>query len=202
MESKHKNALIGALLAVVFVMAVGYAAFATTLTINGTAEITTSWDVHFTGDTEAVTATPGTGGTLTPSGTIAFDTDKLVATLTADLKQPGDTVVYTLTPHNYGTVTATAGTPAVTIAKASAPTTALNAGATSFTVGHIQYTVEFTKKPSIAADQDDNAITVTATYTATDDGETVQEQTGGIANAEKNNGEAAVLKVTLVYSQA
>ena len=33
MESKHKNVLIGALLAVVFVMAVGYAAFATTLTI-------------------------------------------------------------------------------------------------------------------------------------------------------------------------
>ena len=45
MESKHKNALIGALLAVVFVMAVGYAAFAQQLTINGSAEINSSWDI-------------------------------------------------------------------------------------------------------------------------------------------------------------
>ena len=47
MESKHKNVLIGALLAVVFVMAVGYAAFATTLTINGEATITSNWHVGF-----------------------------------------------------------------------------------------------------------------------------------------------------------
>ena len=46
METKHKNALIGALLAVVFVMAVGYAAFAQQLTINGSASISSSWDVH------------------------------------------------------------------------------------------------------------------------------------------------------------
>ena len=47
MESKHKNILIGTLLAVVFVMAVGYAAFAQQLQINGTATINSTWDVHF-----------------------------------------------------------------------------------------------------------------------------------------------------------
>ena len=47
MEGKNKNILIGTLLAVVFVMAVGYAAFAQQLTINGTATINSSWDVHF-----------------------------------------------------------------------------------------------------------------------------------------------------------
>ena len=37
--------------AVVFVMAVGYAAFAQLLTINGTASIDSSWDVHFDPET-------------------------------------------------------------------------------------------------------------------------------------------------------
>ena len=57
MESKHKNILIGALLAVVFVMAVGYAAFAQQLTINGSAEITSTWDVKY--DSTKTEATPG-----------------------------------------------------------------------------------------------------------------------------------------------
>ena len=46
MEDMHKSSLIMILLAVVFVMAIGYAAFSTTLNINGTAQITSSWDVH------------------------------------------------------------------------------------------------------------------------------------------------------------
>ena len=55
MENKNKNVLIGALLAVVFVMAVGYAAFAQQLTINGTSTITSKWDVHMEdGNTKAV----------------------------------------------------------------------------------------------------------------------------------------------------
>ena len=47
MESKNKNILIASLLAVVLVMAVGYAAFVQQLTISGTAEITSTWNVHF-----------------------------------------------------------------------------------------------------------------------------------------------------------
>ena len=72
MESKHKNVLIGALLAVVFVMAVGYAAFAQQLTINGSAEITSNWHVGFdtsktTGEPGVVTPTTGANGTTATS---------------------------------------------------------------------------------------------------------------------------------------
>ena len=123
MESKHKNALIGALLAVVFVMAVGYAAFAQLLTINGTATIDSSWDVHF--DPAQTTSTAiachtGVGtssnvcgsdatGNVDPYGTIAYDSTPekpTVANLTANLKQPNDTVTFTLKPTNYGSLAA------------------------------------------------------------------------------------------------
>ena len=41
-----KNLAIGMLVAAICIMAIGYAALAQTLTINGTAEITGTWDVH------------------------------------------------------------------------------------------------------------------------------------------------------------
>ena len=118
MESKHKNILIGALLAVVFVMAVGYAAFAQQLTINGSAEITSTWDVKY--DSTKTEATPGVvdavagfaGGT-TPKGTVSYDNDDHNANVRATLYQPGDTVTFTLTIKNYGTIPATVGTPTV-----------------------------------------------------------------------------------------
>ena len=69
MESKHKNALIVALLAVVLVMAVGYAAYAQQLTINSKATIqestdgTKNWNVHFDqSKTTAYKVTKGSGG--------------------------------------------------------------------------------------------------------------------------------------------
>ena len=66
---KNKNILIGGLLAIVLIMAVGYAAFATQLTVNGTAEITSKWDVHFKEDNTAMTATT-TGVGDKPAGTM------------------------------------------------------------------------------------------------------------------------------------
>ena len=42
----HKSSVIMVLLAVVLIMAIGYAAFAQQLTINGSAEISSTWDVH------------------------------------------------------------------------------------------------------------------------------------------------------------
>ena len=56
MGNNHKNAMIAMLLGALVVMAVAYAAFSTALTINGTATINSSWNVHF--DT---TKTSGTG---------------------------------------------------------------------------------------------------------------------------------------------
>ena len=46
MDETHKSSLILILLAVVFVMAVGYSAFAQSLNITGSATIDSTWDVH------------------------------------------------------------------------------------------------------------------------------------------------------------
>lgn len=202
MEHRNKNILIGGLLAIVLVMAVGYAAFATQLNINGTAEITSKWDVHYnigsatpgTATTDGVTATAGTldGGataSTAPSGTITYSSDKLTATLAATLVQPGDSVVFTLTPHNYGTnLAATAGTPVVKISNA-AITQSTPVTTSDETIGNIRYQVAFTKKTSIAAGADDNDITVTVSY--------VNPTANSVADTQ-----TAYLSVSLQYTQA
>ena len=221
MDSKNKNILIGGLLAIVLVMAVGYAAFATQLQINGTANITSSWNVHFalpTGATAGQACTLNTAGTAAgtcgmvvnpgnlydgtpastvPTGTITYSNDLLTATIAATLNQPGDTVVYTLTPTNEGTLAAKAGTPTVLVGGGATVTAADDAkqavvwsnGSATTTVEKITYTVEFSPLASVAGGGNDNPITVTATYASTNQNETVAQQ-------------AAVLSVTIQYTQA
>ena len=141
MESKHKNALIGALLAVVFVMAVGYAAFAQTLTINGSATIDSTWDVHFDGSkTEGagiVDAEAGLEGATAPDGgRISYTDTNHKANLSATLHQPGDKVTYTLTILNTGSIDAALHEPVLTVEGATAGT-----GLTQ-SKGNIQFTVQ------------------------------------------------------------
>ena len=104
MEKTHKKALIIALLAVVLVMSVGYAAFAQKLNITGDATITSRWDVHFqqTGATYQANSTMGT----TPSGQVLVDADGLTATFEASLISPGDTITYIVPIENTGTIDA------------------------------------------------------------------------------------------------
>ena len=47
-----KNAIIVSLLIAVVAMAIGYAALSSQLTINGTAEVTSTWDVKMTNISE------------------------------------------------------------------------------------------------------------------------------------------------------
>ena len=47
-NNKKRNIIIGSLCAVVLLMAVGYAAFQTVLNIQGTSNITSSWNVKIT----------------------------------------------------------------------------------------------------------------------------------------------------------
>ena len=84
-------------------MAIGYATFQTVLTVSGTATGTFTWNVHFTDatklyevkegakDTEITTASRGsvTLGTATTNGQAQAQT----ATVTVDLKYPGDAVL-------------------------------------------------------------------------------------------------------------
>ena len=141
MESKHKNALIGALLAVVFVMAVGYAAFAQTLTINGTATIDSTWDVHFddskTEGAGVIDAEAGLVGATAPDGgRISYEDTNHKANLSATLHQPGDKVTYTLTILNTGSIDAALHEPVLTVEGATAGT-----GLTQ-SKGNIQFTVQ------------------------------------------------------------
>ncbi len=180
MESKHKNALIGALLAVVFVMAVGYAAFATTLTINGTASISSSWNVHFdttktTNASGVVTPTTGTGGTTAPSGTVAYD-GNLTANVSASLNQPGDKVEFVLTIMNEGSLAATLGTPSVS----GTGTTTCSSNVCTSQGGHIQFTVDNPLSSSLVASTGTTTIKVTAEFLNTSVTSLAGNETAGI----------------------
>ena len=165
MESKHKNALIGALLAVVFVMAVGYAALSQTLTITGTATVTDqsqNWNVHFdeekTSGSGVVDTSTGTGGTVNPSGTIQLSDNNHTATLDATLIQPGDSVTFTLTIMNEGSITADLNDLVITPTDGGGSL----AGST-VTAGNITFEVTGPSQTTIA--QDETAtVTVKATF--------------------------------------
>lgn len=198
MESKHKNALIGALLAVVFVMAVGYAAFAQLLTINGTATIDSKWDVHFDPNQDSTTgvAIVNGGSDTTTSGTIAYTEGNTVATLTAGLKQPGDTVTFTLKPSNYGSLAAHAqAAPVITAASGESGLT-IASGGQSATKGNILWEiVSFTNKASLTgadsttvAEANQDTIVVRASFT------------GGQNEAVAAN-QSAAIQITINYVQ-
>lgn len=93
-----KNIIIAALIFTLVVMATGYAAFAQQLDLNGTSTITGTWGV------EIIDITAGTPVGLANAGTPTFT--KTSATFNADLKQPGDSVTYTVTIKNTGTIDA------------------------------------------------------------------------------------------------
>ena len=162
MESKHKNALIGALLAVVFVMAVGYAAFAQQLTINGSAEINSSWDISFdqskTTGPGVVDAVAGLSGATAPTGKITYS-DGHNANVSATLNQPGDTVTFTLTIQNNGTISADLQEPVVTM-DADEESAALVARK-----GNIQFTVT-PASPTTIGSSETATMTVKAEFIA------------------------------------
>ena len=142
----NKNILIGGLIAIVCVMGIAYAAFSTQLNINGTANVTSTWSVGFdttkTSGTGVITPTAGLSGATTPTGTIAFPNSQ-TATITANFKQPGDKVVFTITIKNTGTLKA----------KLAAPTLTMTGGTVSgltATKGNIRFTVSNPASTSVA----------------------------------------------------
>ncbi len=112
MKANNKSILIGGLLAIVLIMAVGYAAFATSLSIKGTASVTSKWLVGFSGVTQTCyngfsKTTQTCSASSTPASTTTWGT--IIATgyyqgitLTPTLKQNGDYVEYKLTVKNGG----------------------------------------------------------------------------------------------------
>ena len=95
---KSKRTVMIMLCAAIFLMAVGFAAFSTTLTIGGTANVTSDWKVVFT-NIEVVSKTDGASSkSANASGTSA--------TFDVGLTSPGDNIVYKITVENQGTLDA------------------------------------------------------------------------------------------------
>lgn len=185
---KDKKFVIGALLAILIVMAVGYSAFSTVLTINGTASINSNWNVAFdttkTSDVSGViTKTTGFTGGTAPDGSVSYGGNGQTATVNATLRQPGDKVVFKLTIQNKGTLAANLGTPSVSGTNCSA------AGLTcTSSSGHIKFTVTNPTPTSLAASTGTSTITVTAEFPNT-----------AVSSSTTEN---ASIKVTLNATQA
>ena len=193
MESKHKNALIVALLAVVLVMAVGYAAFAQSLTINSTATIEEStdgkqnWKVAFVKNTDDVEETAGATGSTPDGGEITFNNDYL-ATISAQLDAPGDSIVYTFTVQNMGTIKASLTAPQISLTSGGVDSESSN---TIVKNNNITFTVSGLS-PSTLAPNEQATFTVTATIDENAD-------ISGVSSASGNN--SASIQVSFTANQ-
>ena len=96
---EQKNFAIVALVCALAIMAVGYSLLTQNLTINGTANITSTWDVQITGITEG----EATGGAINKTPASFTGTS---ATFNVNLVKPGDKMVYEITVKNSGTLNA------------------------------------------------------------------------------------------------
>ena len=185
MEAKHKNALIGALLAVVFIMAVGYAAFAQQLTINGSADITSKWDVHM--DSEGAEYVPTSTMGTTPTGSVNVADGGLTADFTANFTSPGDKITYTIPIVNAGTLNARLSN--ITLSSDTPGMDIQGLVATSED-GNIKYTVTSPGTGTLNANNGRATITIVAEFV---------DKAEGQENAQNVT---ANLTVTMTYVQA
>lgn len=161
---KSNNIIMGVLVAVIAVMGVAFAAFSTTLTINGSATIDSNWNITFTAGTcTAVSkdAKAESNGTVSVSGT--------TATVVANMMSPGDTLACTVIVNNEGSLAAVRDSWSITKAvtnsdayevTATAPTAATLAAGT----GTETLTINVTYKDVTAKPTGSATFTGTATY--------------------------------------
>ncbi|NLC92005.1 MAG: hypothetical protein GX677_00820 [Treponema sp.] len=142
----QKNILIGVLLIAIVVMAVGYATFATTLTIGGTANVSGNWNVAITGIEVADKSAGASSTTNTYTGT--------TATFAADLAAPTDWIEYTVTVKNNGSIDATLDEISQVIAEGGSDA--------------ITFTVTAPEADSTLASGDTVTVTVKAAYNDVD----------------------------------
>lgn len=107
MKSAHgRSILVGAIIGILAV-GVSFAAFASTLTIEGTANLKGEFDVKFTNVTSADTKATSTLPQNISNGVASFDA-------VVDLSEPGSKSVITYTVSNLGSIGATLTTPSIT----------------------------------------------------------------------------------------
>ena len=162
LKSDRKNYVIIALCAILLVMSIGYAAFSSLLTINGTASLTDSFCVGFD-NTKTNTYVPTSGitngtlptGSMNYSGTACSTNYQPNSNLTATFKQPGDKIEYTLTIANKSTFTVAIESLLVENQNVTSNTT--------ITKGNIKYIVEMPLSTTLASNAE-TTMKVTAMF--------------------------------------
>lgn len=174
-----KNIVIGLLCAVVCIMAVAYAAFSTTLNINGTATIASNWNVAITGiECSAKAVEGGEAAAVTKSFTGTS------ATFNFTFNQPGDTGTCTVTVTNAGSLNAVVSNINVTATDGASSDTGLTDDAIQYEVSGIDNGTKLT------ANNGTNTYVINAEFV---------DALGGAAptNAQKTK----TLTVTIEYAQ-
>ena len=152
MKSNHRNNrtyLIISLCLILLLMAVGFAAFSSQLTINGTSNISSNWCVGFDSSAGSVTPTKGPKTASNPTGSanysgVTCDSGyKTDVTLLANLYQPGDSVEYILSVKNDSSLNAKIDSIIVDNESVTANNT--------ITKGNILFVVEMPEKTSLTA---------------------------------------------------
>ena len=100
-KAKQRNIIIIGLSSIVLLMAIGYAAFQTVLKIEGTSNISSTWDVQITGITKDKTK-----GNVTEISEPTFDKES--ANFKVGLESPGDYIYYKVAVTNKGSLAAIA----------------------------------------------------------------------------------------------
>lgn len=95
MKKEHKVLIICGILCLMFIFVIGYAAFQSQLTINGTSNISSNWSIKITD----VTSQTVVGGASNESEPIVSGT---AVTFKTNLVSPGDFMTYTITVANEG----------------------------------------------------------------------------------------------------
>ena len=146
-ERDKRTYLIIGLCAVLVVMVVGFAAFSSQLTINGTSEISSNWDVHIKDN--GVTYKNAVDAT----STLAEKTSNLVATFACNLITPGKSVIsYDVVVENKGTL------------NAKLDSINLTGGNSAIAVVTSPTNASLSTSPIVLAPNDEATITVTVSY--------------------------------------
>ena len=103
-DRKKRNYIIMGLCAVLALMAAGYAAFSSQLTINSSSEITSNWDVEITGISVLETHSKTASGVTDNNGSPSYD--RLTASFSVNLTSPGDYRIYKIRVNNLGSLNA------------------------------------------------------------------------------------------------
>ena len=98
MYRNKKKIVIGVMIVAALIMVVVYAAFMTRLTINGTGNIASTWNIEITNITSSIT---GTAYNITEP-----TYNSTTASFNAGLNKPGDKIEYSITVTNNGTLDA------------------------------------------------------------------------------------------------